>query len=267
MRHRASRPFIDLWRRFPRAGARLIGEVARPGPVRAMLAVLLVASLGTGAYVAVAAVMGGSSDQQAGSTGIDPLGPTDSSDGEGSGSTPDLLTSDDRTPSASSPEAGGSTKKQSEESSPATGVTPSERSTLEATGSPSTGNTTPSTTDPPTPSGTPSRTPSGTSSSSPSPPSASPSKDPQDRTPPTTSLSEEYPAGDAARFSFSANESGSFACSLDGADYTTCVSPVSYSDVHSGWHTFAVRAIDEAGNVDPSPAEARWHAEGSSADD
>jgi hypothetical protein len=37
--------------------------------------------------------------------------------------------------------------------------------------------------------------------------------------------------------------------------------------VRSGWHTFAVRATDAAGNVDPNPAEVRWHAtEGGSED-
>jgi hypothetical protein len=96
---------------------------------------------------------------------------------------------------------------------------------------------------------------------------ATPSGAPEDTTPPKTSLSEEFPARDAATFSFSANERATFACSLDGAAYVPCDSPTSYSDLDPGWHTFAVRATDAAGNVDPSPAETRWHArDGRSAD-
>lgn len=83
---------------------------------------------------------------------------------------------------------------------------------------------------------------------------------PTDRTPPSTSVSASYPEGDAAVFSFSANEPASFTCSLDGAAYTSCDSPESYSGLEPGWHTFAVRAKDTSGNVDPSPAQVRWHA-------
>jgi hypothetical protein len=82
----------------------------------------------------------------------------------------------------------------------------------------------------------------------------------KDTTPPSSSLSREFPAGDAAWFSFSANESASFTCSLDGAAYTSCNSPTRYSDLEPGWHTFSVRATDTAGNVEPSPAKVRWHA-------
>jgi hypothetical protein len=99
-----------------------------------------------------------------------------------------------------------------------------------------------------------------TPSTSPSQPDATASTTTEDTTPLETSLSEEFPARDAALFSFSANESASFTCSLDGAAYTSCDSPTRYSDLDPGWHTFAVRATDAAGNVDPSPAETRWHA-------
>ena len=98
---------------------------------------------------------------------------------------------------------------------------------------------------------------SGTASPSPQP-SATASTTPEDQTPPDTSLFEEYPASDAALFSFTANEPASFTCSLDGAAYAPCDSPASYSALDPGWHTFAVRATDAAGNVDPSPASVRW---------
>ena len=52
-----------------------------------------------------------------------------------------------------------------------------------------------------------------------------------------------------AGFSFAANEPSTFACSLDGAAYTTCTSPVSYSSLAVGSHTFGVRPTDAASNV------------------
>jgi hypothetical protein len=90
--------------------------------------------------------------------------------------------------------------------------------------------------------------------------SATASTTPEDITPPKTSLSKQFRAPNAATFSFSADENASFTCSLDGAAYSSCDSPTSYSDLAPGWHTFAVRATDTAGNVDASPAETRWHA-------
>lgn len=271
MRHRASRPLIDLWRRLPGATARLIGDVARPGPVRALVAVMVVLSLGTGAYAVVASVTGGPLNRQAESASPGQrLGPTASRDGEPPvsrggerwGLTDGMPTPGSRTPTGSTSEPGAGAAEQSEAPSPAD-VTPSLRSTLgPVAGSPSTGTATPSTS-PPQPSASPSTSPSkpsATPSTTPSKPSATPSTTPEDRTPPDTSLSEEFPAADAARFSFSANESASFTCSLDGAAYTSCDSPTSYSELQAGWHTFAVRATDAAGNVDPSPAKVRWHA-------
>ncbi|MCU0491012.1 MAG: lamin tail domain-containing protein [Chloroflexaceae bacterium] len=49
-----------------------------------------------------------------------------------------------------------------------------------------------------------------------------------------------------------------FACSLDGAAFAPCSSPVSYDNLSDGTHTFAVQAVDEAGNVDPTPATVTW---------
>jgi hypothetical protein len=95
-------------------------------------------------------------------------------------------------------------------------------------------------------------------STSPSQPPGAPSPEPEDLTPPQTSLSAAYPTGDAARFTLGADGSASFTCSLDGAAYAPCGSPTVLSTLDPGWHTFAVRATDAAGNVDPSPAEERW---------
>ena len=59
----------------------------------------------------------------------------------------------------------------------------------------------------------------------------------------------------AASFGFSSSESNShFQCRLDAAPFAPCASPKSYSGLANGGHTFRVRAIDRAGNVDPTPA-------------
>lgn len=49
-----------------------------------------------------------------------------------------------------------------------------------------------------------------------------------------------------------------YQCRRDGAAYATCTSPVSYSGLSAGSHTFNVRAVDTAANVDPTPAGFTW---------
>ena len=66
----------------------------------------------------------------------------------------------------------------------------------------------------------------------------------------------------ASAFEFTANESATFMCSVDGQAYVPCGSPTEYGDLGPGWHTFAVQATDAAGNADPSPAQQSWLATG-----
>ena len=62
-----------------------------------------------------------------------------------------------------------------------------------------------------------------------------------------------------AEFRFSASEKRStFQCRVDGSDWRSCSSPISYTEIPDGQHTFSVRARDRAGNVDPTPATRSW---------
>jgi subtilisin-like proprotein convertase family protein len=56
---------------------------------------------------------------------------------------------------------------------------------------------------------------------------------------------------------FSADETATFKCSLDGAAPTSCTSPAT-GEAKKGPHTFSVTATDAAGNPDPTPPTATW---------
>jgi hypothetical protein len=53
----------------------------------------------------------------------------------------------------------------------------------------------------------------------------------------------------------------SFECSLDGADFGSCSSPQDYTELAVGSHEFRVRATDQAGTTDASPAAYSWTVE------
>lgn len=82
-----------------------------------------------------------------------------------------------------------------------------------------------------------------------------------DSIPPETTITTPVPAKTKApslTLAFIASESGAtFECKLDAQDFQACSSPRTVSP-GLGSHTFAVRARDEAGNVDPTPATATW---------
>ena len=79
-----------------------------------------------------------------------------------------------------------------------------------------------------------------------------------DQTPPETAIVS-APAGPTTdhtpTFGLSAGEAGSrFECSIDGGAFEPCTSPFTTPPLAAGSHTLAVRAIDPAGNVDPTPS-------------
>jgi N-acetylneuraminic acid mutarotase len=62
-----------------------------------------------------------------------------------------------------------------------------------------------------------------------------------------------------ATFEFSCDEGNCiYRCKLDGGGYSPCISPITYSGLSEGSHSFYVYAIDSAGNVDPTPANYSW---------
>ncbi len=82
-----------------------------------------------------------------------------------------------------------------------------------------------------------------------------------DNTPPDTTLANpgDLVAQDVAVFSFTSTEAGStFQCAFGSAAFSACTSPDAVDIPGSGAQVFKVRAIDGAGNVDPTPAVYRW---------
>jgi hypothetical protein len=58
---------------------------------------------------------------------------------------------------------------------------------------------------------------------------------------------------DTVTFTFSSEAGATFECSLDGAPFSACTSPKTYTNLPDGHHTFDVTATDRAGNVEPPP--------------
>jgi hypothetical protein len=81
-----------------------------------------------------------------------------------------------------------------------------------------------------------------------------------DNTAPDTAITSAAPPADGtATIAFTSPEPGaSFQCALDGAAWTACASPQALSGVPAGVHTYRVRAVDAAGNADPTPATVSW---------
>lgn len=63
----------------------------------------------------------------------------------------------------------------------------------------------------------------------------------------------------SASFAFNSDDStATFEASLDGAAFSPATSPKSFTGLLDGSHTFQVRALDAAGNVDLTPASYTW---------
>jgi large repetitive protein len=82
-----------------------------------------------------------------------------------------------------------------------------------------------------------------------------------ENTPPdtvVTSSPDELTRETRASFEFESPDepNASFGCiSFDGSAFEPCDSPKEYNNLSDGEHTFRVRGVDEAGNVDPSAAQ------------
>jgi Bacterial Ig domain/Bacterial Ig-like domain len=83
-----------------------------------------------------------------------------------------------------------------------------------------------------------------------------------DNTAPNTAIDTQPgdPSNDTApSFGFSSSETGStFECRVDGGSWNSCTSPRSLASLGAGSHIFDVRATDQAGNTDASPASYTW---------
>jgi hypothetical protein len=89
----------------------------------------------------------------------------------------------------------------------------------------------------------------------------------QDTTPPETTITGAPAAVTnlaTATFTFQGTDAQApvsaltFECRLDGGAWAACASPTAYSGLTDGAHQFAVRAADDLGNVDPTPASHAW---------
>jgi hypothetical protein len=83
----------------------------------------------------------------------------------------------------------------------------------------------------------------------------------EDTTAPETTVTafEPTPTTDmSADFEFVASEAATFQCSIDGDVWIGCRSPLASYNIPYGPHELRVRAIDAAGNVDPTPASSTW---------
>jgi hypothetical protein len=82
-----------------------------------------------------------------------------------------------------------------------------------------------------------------------------------DTTPPDTVLADPgtLTAKDVAIFQFTSTEANStFQCAFRNAAFSACTSPIAEDVPGSGPQVFKVRAVDAAGNVDPTPAVHTW---------
>jgi hypothetical protein len=238
MRHRAPRPLLDV--RLLHRGP---GTAARRRPLAVLAAGAVGLFLAVGGALAISTV---SDDPDAPHAGSTASVPTASEPSPQQSTAPDddrtsVSRSGRRTEGSATPEPTASPPSSTPSTSPDSGLT----GLVELpTASPS-----PLGTEGPSRTRVPSPTPSESDTAE---------ADDEDTDPPETTLVDKIWDLDVAELGFVADEPATFSCRLDDGAWTSCGSPARYADLAPGWHTFAVRATDLAGNVDPSPAEARW---------
>lgn len=79
-------------------------------------------------------------------------------------------------------------------------------------------------------------------------------------TAPDTTITSNVTNGSSAAFGFNSpgNSLATFECSIDGGAFSACTSPKSYTGLAAGSHTFSVRATNQVGTTDGSPASHTW---------
>ena len=249
MHHRASRPLLDLPHCLSRATARRIGTAVHSRSGRLLLAVSAVLSPGPAGYAAlgpeapriahrhVSAATGGISGASRDEEVLTTIAREGDREADLLGAGPVASTGPSASPTPSNLPTAGDPLPVATASTPAK---PAPR---------------------PRPSHSPSSAPKPRPRHSPRPAPTETSAR-RDTTTPNTRVVVRFATRTGATLLLSADEPASFACSLDAAAYTPCSSPVTFTHLASGWHTVAVRAIDVAGNADPTPAQVRWHARG-----
>ncbi len=83
----------------------------------------------------------------------------------------------------------------------------------------------------------------------------------EDSTPPDTVITSGPPnstGSTSATFVFHSTEPGTLECRLDGGAFKDCSSPMDYTGLAVGSHSFEVQSTDLAGNVDSTPASWTW---------
>jgi hypothetical protein len=97
----------------------------------------------------------------------------------------------------------------------------------------------------------------------PPPPQPEPEPEPLDSAPPNAMITKspnDKTKKKTATFEFTGTDAraiSSFQCKLDSGAFAPCTSPHTVK-VKKGKHSFQVRAIDQAGNTDPTPASDSW---------
>lgn len=88
-------------------------------------------------------------------------------------------------------------------------------------------------------------------------------------TAPDTVITNTVINGKSAAFGFNSpgNNLATFECKLDGGNWGACQSPKSYTNLTVGSHTFSVRATNQVGTTDGSPATHTWTVNAANAPD